>query len=63
MKHVSLLLLVFAIWFCGCGGAPAASGPVPEYGYQVVKSYPHDTDAFTEGLEFHNGYLYESTGS
>ena len=35
---------------------------MPEYGYQIVKAYPHDTDAFTEGLEFRDGYLYESTG-
>ncbi len=33
-----------------------------EYGYTVVAEYPHDTDAFTQGLEFHDGYLYEGTG-
>ena len=38
----------------------AASLPV--YTYDVVKSYPHDPDAFTQGLEFHDGFLYESTG-
>ncbi len=36
--------------------------PLPVYGYEVVKSYPHDPKAFTEGLFFHNGFLYESTG-
>lgn len=30
--------------------------------YKVVRMYPHDTKAFTEGLEFHNGVLWESTG-
>jgi glutaminyl-peptide cyclotransferase len=34
----------------------------PEYGYQVVHVYPHDPDAFTQGLEFRAGFLYESTG-
>ncbi|WP_395094720.1 glutaminyl-peptide cyclotransferase, partial [Armatimonas sp.] len=34
----------------------------PTYGYKVVNTYPHDTDAFTEGLELHNGLLYESAG-
>jgi glutamine cyclotransferase len=34
----------------------------PEYGYQVVHAYPHDPNAFTEGLEFRAGFLYESTG-
>jgi len=30
--------------------------------YRIVKSYPHDKGAFTQGLLFHKGYLYESTG-
>lgn len=30
--------------------------------YNIVNTYPHDTKAFTEGLEFHDGMLYESTG-
>jgi glutamine cyclotransferase len=34
----------------------------PEYGYQVVHAYPHDLNAFTEGLEYRAGFLYESTG-
>ncbi len=34
----------------------------PWYGYQVLQVYPHDTNAFTEGLEYREGYLYESTG-
>ena len=38
---------------------PAA---LPIYGYEVVKAYPHDPKAFTEGLFFYNGFLYESTG-
>src|SRR5262245_5810065 len=32
------------------------------YGYEVVREYPHDTQAFTQGLIFVDGYLYESTG-
>lgn len=40
---------------------PAAGGPA-EYGYKVVNRYPHDRTAFTEGLEYHDGFLYESTG-
>jgi glutamine cyclotransferase len=39
-----------------------ANGPVPVYGYQIVKVRPHDPDAFTQGLEIHDGKLYESTG-
>lgn len=39
---------------------PAAQ--VRNYGYRVVKSYPHDQSAFTQGLIFVDGSLYESTG-
>ncbi|HEV7889885.1 MAG TPA: glutaminyl-peptide cyclotransferase [Pyrinomonadaceae bacterium] len=35
---------------------------VPVYGYEVVNTYPHDPDAFTQGLIFHEGALVESTG-
>ncbi len=40
--------------------APPAS--VPTYGYQVINTYPHDPDAFTQGLVYTDGLLYESTG-
>jgi glutaminyl-peptide cyclotransferase len=38
------------------------SAGVPVYTYEVVKTYPHDPAAFTEGLFYHDGFLYESTG-
>jgi len=42
--------------------AAPVSAAVPVYGYQIVHTYPHDRKAFTEGLFYLNGYLYESTG-
>lgn len=30
--------------------------------YELINTYPHDTRAYTQGLFYHNGYLYESTG-
>lgn len=30
--------------------------------FTIVNTYPHDNKAFTEGFEFYNGFLYESTG-
>jgi len=47
------------------GGAiagPAAGTEIPVYTVEVVHTYPHDVAAFTEGLFYLNGYLYESTG-
>jgi glutaminyl-peptide cyclotransferase len=39
-----------------------ATAQTPQYGYQVVHVYPHDRTAFTQGLEFRAGFLYEGTG-
>jgi glutamine cyclotransferase len=38
------------------------SQAVPVLGVEVIKSYPHDPHAFTQGLEYFDGCLYESTG-
>ena len=32
------------------------------YSYKIINEYPHDITSYTQGLEFHNGDLYESTG-
>lgn len=32
------------------------------YIYEIVKTYPHDKTSYTQGLEFYNGFLYESAG-
>lgn len=39
-----------------------AANKTPVYGVKVINTYPHDQKAFTQGLIFHNGFLYESTG-
>lgn len=39
-----------------------AQAQVPVYGYKVIKSYPHNISSFTQGLQIHDGYLYEGTG-
>jgi glutaminyl-peptide cyclotransferase len=35
---------------------------LPVFGYQIVKVYPHDANAFTQGLQYVDGVLYEGTG-
>lgn len=42
--------------------AAPAPPPVPVYGYEVVREWPHDPGAFTQGLAWRNGQLLESTG-
>lgn len=55
------LVLAAALAACACSPATEARG-IPEYTYEIVHTYPHDPEAFTEGLFYLNGFLYESTG-
>ncbi len=65
MKRIMVVVLaclagaVF-IYFC----VHTYSGPVKDvdYTYRIVNIYPHDPNAFTQGLVFENGFLYEGTG-
>lgn len=41
---------------------PTISYPAPVAGYRIVNTYPHDPRAFTQGLVFADGVLYEGTG-
>ncbi|PTT78394.1 glutamine cyclotransferase [Pelomonas sp. HMWF004] len=54
-RRAALALLAIAV------GMPALAA-TPVQGYKVINSYPHDTQAFTQGLFFHDGFLYEGTG-
>ncbi len=58
-RHTWLKSAVFA---CAWAWTAASHAAVPIYGYDIVHTYPHDPTAFTEGLFYLNGYLYESTG-
>ena len=51
-----LLSLALALLCAGC------SARVKQYKVEVVKEYPHDTGAYTQGLFFDGGRFFESTG-
>lgn len=53
--------LLVVLWATGCAGAAWAQA-APVQTYEVVRAYPHDTGAFTQGLIFRDGHLFESTG-
>ncbi|MFC5054752.1 glutaminyl-peptide cyclotransferase [Saccharothrix xinjiangensis] len=60
-----LLVAVVLVLSAACGGPPSGptgrSGDVPT-GFEVLGTLPHDTGAFTQGLELADGVLYEGTG-
>ena len=57
LKPAALAALVLSS--CACSAAMAA---IPVYGFIVKNTYPHDPQAFTQGLFFRDGHLYETTG-
>jgi glutamine cyclotransferase len=70
----ALLMICLACALCGaCGAAKSQAEtqqPIPmtvptrvqTFSYEVVNAYPHDPGAFTQGLVYYQGQLYESTG-
>ncbi len=72
----TILLILFGIiiitptnlGLTGCNngnGTKDSIIPIPapkNISYSIIKSYPHDTSSFTQGLVIYNGSLYESTG-
>ncbi len=57
MKRFLLIAAVLALCLPAC----SSSAPV-QYRLKVVAEYDHDPSAYTQGLFFHSGHLYESTG-
>jgi len=61
---IGLLILIGLFCICSCSNLEPSinSNVIPVYTYKVVNTYPHDQSAFTEGLVFEDGVLYEGTG-
>lgn len=69
-SYLTLILSILGLWL-PIGGSTLAGGdpavievpPSPRiYSYQIINTYPHDRTAFTQGLVYDDGFLYESTG-
>jgi glutaminyl-peptide cyclotransferase len=59
------LCFLFAVGVVNTGMASSREmqkASVPVYGFEIVNVFPHDQDAFTQGLVYHDGFLFESTG-
>src|SRR5882672_115296 len=59
---VTLLLAALAQSLPGQPSHPSHPTRTPEYTFKVVRIFPHDPNAFTQGLVYGNGFLYEGTG-
>ncbi|MGE3298598.1 MAG: glutaminyl-peptide cyclotransferase, partial [Porticoccaceae bacterium] len=64
MKPAARVLVTrLLVALCAAGCATAMAAPVmpaaPRYGYEIVHSYPHDPGAFTQGLAWADGRLFE----
>jgi len=49
-------------WLAAAPLSPPAQMPAAADGYRIVNVYPHDPDAYTQGLIYRDGFLFESTG-
>ena len=58
---VAVLLVLAGLSGSSCAGGAAGRQP-PGYTFKVVHIFPHDAQAFTQGLEYHDGFLFEGTG-
>jgi glutaminyl-peptide cyclotransferase len=64
-RAISLVaFLIAAPPHCLVGQTTTKHGTAPtsEYSFKIVHVFPHDSTAFTQGLAWHNGFLYEGTG-
>lgn len=71
MKKLSIAAGIITIMLPACkdsdssnnnGTVTPGAGTAPYIQFAVLNKYPHDTTYFTEGLEFYNGQLFESSG-
>src|SRR3712207_3460562 len=64
MIRAAVVLSLLSLTGCAQSADTAVQQPreFPTYGFRVVREYPHDPRAFTQGLLWLDGHLYESTG-
>ena len=61
-RDITLFLSILLVSGTPCIYSCSQFGDVPVYTYKIVNVYPHDRNAFTQGLVFEEGVLYEGTG-
>jgi glutaminyl-peptide cyclotransferase len=59
---VAFLIAALAYCVVGQTATKPRTPPASEYRFKIVHAFPHDSTAFTQGLAWRNGFLYEGTG-
>ena len=62
MRKIAIVAFGIAALLLSAGPCACASEPVKYYTAKMLARYPHDISSYTQGLFFHEGRLYESTG-
>jgi glutamine cyclotransferase len=62
LMGITMMLPLVAASGTGAPLAQGRAGDVPVFTYHIVNIYPHDRTAFTQGLQYVDGVLYEGTG-
>jgi len=66
MMRIPQLVVFFLLTACrplfAAQTSHQISAKMPEYTFAIVRVFPHDTSAYTQGLAYRDGFLYEGTG-
>jgi glutamine cyclotransferase len=61
-SFLTIAALTFALIGPSLGPIVYSQDAIARYGYEIVNTYPHNINSFTQGLIYHEGFLFEGTG-
>jgi glutamine cyclotransferase len=68
-RPLPVTIALLCVTWCSCLNgysdikpAPVIRQPVPVYSYKIINTFPHDRQAYTQGLAYDNGIFYEEPG-
>jgi glutamine cyclotransferase len=61
-SFLTIAALAFALIGPSLGPIAYSQDSITRYGYEIVNTYPHNINSFTQGLIYHEGFLFEGTG-
>jgi len=65
-ETLSRLVILLSVGYCpflmGQTSGQISADPPPDFSFAIARVFPHDTSAYTQGLAYRDGFLYEGTG-